>query len=286
MRFVVAFAVCGAVVAVSAAAQNGSPDTPAAPNAPMNGAPGAAPVIPPPGPYDSPSEQTAPRTEEKPTAQAAPPAPEEKPAAQVTPPAPDEKPAAQVTPPAPEEKPVAETPPPAPNEKAVTESSPPESQAVQAPPQNGATAEKQNDAPAEKQDGATAEAKPPEPGEGRFSFNRVNDGFLRLDTRTGQVSFCSKRSVGWTCQLAPEDRGALENEIARLQEENINLKKELLARGSQAQGPVAKPPTANGDSYRHPANPDLDRMRVLVEEAWRRLVDMILTFQKDVLKKS
>ena len=275
MRFVVAFAVCGAVVAVSAAAQNGSPDTPAAPNAPMNGAPGAAPVIPPPGPYDSPpSEQTAPRTEDKP-------------AVQVAPPGVEEKPAAQVTPPAPEEKPVAETPPPAPNEeKAVTESSPPESRAVEAPPQNGATAEKPNDAPAEKQDGATAEAKPPEPGEGRFSFNRVNDGFLRLDTRTGQVSFCSKRSVGWTCQLAPEDRGALENEIARLQEENINLKKELRARGSQAQGPVAKPPTANGDSYRHPANPDLDRMRVLVEEAWRRLVDMILTFQKDVLKKS
>jgi hypothetical protein len=117
----------------------------------------------------------------------------------------------------------------------------------------------------------------------------VNDGFLRLDTRTGQVSFCSKRSVGWTCQLAPEDRTALESEITRLEEENGNLKKELMARGLPVPDDVAKaePPAAkNGNAYRHPADPNLERMKVLVEEAWRRLVDMITTFQKDVLKKS
>ena len=53
----------------------------------------------------------------------------------------------------------------------------------------------------------------------RFAFNRVDDGFLRLDNQTGQIAFCSPHTVGWACQAVPEDRAALEKEIARLQDE-------------------------------------------------------------------
>ena len=65
------------------------------------------------------------------------------------------------------------------------------------------------------QNSTAPESKPGEKTESRFTFSRMNDGYVRLDNRTGQVAFCSKRTVGWTCQLAPEDRGVLENEIAR-----------------------------------------------------------------------
>ena len=44
-------------------------------------------------------------------------------------------------------------------------------------------------------------------------------------TRTGQVAFCSPHTVGWACQAVPEDRAALEKEIARLQDEVASLKK-------------------------------------------------------------
>jgi hypothetical protein len=130
-----------------------------------------------------------------------------------------------------------------------------------------------------------AESKP---DESRYTFSRMHDGYVRLDNRTGQVSFCSKRTVGWTCQLAPEDRGVLENEIARVQEENAILKKELLGRGLPLPGPVKPdPPIARGDRpFSLPADPTIDRMKVFVEKVWRRLVDMISTLQKDVLKKS
>src|SRR5215813_8003401 len=57
------------------------------------------------------------------------------------------------------------------------------------------------------------------------------DGVLRLDTRTGQVSQCSRSDIGWACKVVPDERSALETEIARLQGENTSLKKELLARG-------------------------------------------------------
>ena len=58
----------------------------------------------------------------------------------------------------------------------------------------------------------------------RFAFNRVDGGFLRLDNQTGQISFCGPRAIGWACQAVPEDRAALENEIARLQAEVASLK--------------------------------------------------------------
>jgi hypothetical protein len=35
-----------------------------------------------------------------------------------------------------------------------------------------------------------------------------------------------------------------------------------------------------------PSDQSIERMKVMVEKAWRQLVEMITTLQKDVLKKS
>jgi hypothetical protein len=81
---------------------------------------------------------------------------------------------------------------------------------------------------------ALAQAVTPDSENGRYGFNPVVDGVLRLDTRTGQVSQCSRSDAGWACKVLPDERSALETEIARLQGENATLKKELLARGRKA----------------------------------------------------
>ena len=130
--------------------------------------------------------------------------------------------------------------------------------------------------------------KPPENTEGRYTFSRMNEGYVRLDNRTGQVSTCNKRAVGWTCQLAPEDRGVLENEISRLQEDNAALKKELLAHNLPLTGSMkCEPPVVHNERpFSLQNDPNIDRMKVIVEKAWRSLVDMITMLQKDVLKKS
>jgi len=135
-----------------------------------------------------------------------------------------------------------------------------------------------------------ADDAPPVPdgGEGRYTFSKVPDGYLRLDTQTGEVSVCNQRSVGWACQLVPEDRAVLENEIARLRRENATLKKDILARGLPLPGgAVADAPTArDGDRSESDGEADLDRVITLVSRMWHRIVDAIAQAQRQVLKKS
>lgn len=67
--------------------------------------------------------------------------------------------------------------------------------------------------------------------DGRYTFHRVDDSFVRLDGRTGQVSVCGREPTGWTCRAVPDERAALEEAIGRLQGDNAVLKRELLSRG-------------------------------------------------------
>jgi len=127
----------------------------------------------------------------------------------------------------------------------------------------------------------------------RFSFNRVDDGFLRLDSQTGQVAYCSVRAVGWSCEIVPEDRTALENEITRLRGEVASLKAELESLreppprppAELTPAPPAPPATADEDRDTTKLREDLERARLAFENAWRRLVDMIINLQKDLARR-
>jgi len=138
---------------------------------------------------------------------------------------------------------------------------------------------------------ALAEQETPDSEHGRYSFSKVAEGFLRLDTQTGQVSVCSQRTVGWACQAAPDDRAVLENEIARLRTENAGLKKEMLAHGLALPGTTAPESSGAHDSGSHdndvtirlPDNADIDRMVAYAGQLWHRFVEAIARAQKQVL---
>lgn len=135
---------------------------------------------------------------------------------------------------------------------------------------------------------AFAEGEMPDSEHGRYSFSKVAEGFLRLDTQTGQVSVCTQRAVGWACQAAPDDRAVLENEIARLRTENAGLKKEMLARGLALPGSGATAPESSGthdnDITIHlPDNSEIDRMVTYAGQLWHRFVEAIARAQKQVL---
>ena len=169
---------------------------------------------------------------------------------------------------------------------------------AQTPDANGnlatPTLQPSENAPPAAQPAETAPPVPVKPSQpapmppARFSFSRVENGLLRLDTQTGQVALCSARSVGWACEAVPEERAALEKEIARLQDEVDRPQ-------ARARGPAAAAATAAaGAGARHQrekavcsvADEDVARARAYVEEAWRRLVEMLMNFQKDVMRKS
>jgi len=132
-------------------------------------------------------------------------------------------------------------------------------------------------------------AQTAETEDSRYQFNRVEDGYLRLDLKTGQVSLCSRRAIGWSCLAVPDDRAALDGEIARLQGEIGALKKAMLDRGLPLPGGVTSdtPVARGGDTnLKLPNNADIDRMMTAVEKVWRRLVEMLISLQKDIMKKT
>jgi len=135
---------------------------------------------------------------------------------------------------------------------------------------------------------AWAQGAPPESEDNRYAFSRADNGYLRLDGRTGQVSICTRRPVGWACQAAPDERSALEAEIARLQGENVALKKELLAHNLALPGAVkpdqSAPRPEAPPRLQLPSDADLDKVMGFMEKVWRRLVDMVVTLQKDLFK--
>jgi hypothetical protein len=144
-------------------------------------------------------------------------------------------------------------------------------------------------------------APPPVPDDSRYTFHRRGEGFVRLDSRTGQVSQCGWSASAWSCKVVPDERVALESEIARLQHDNAALKNSLLAGGLElpggvlAEAPAAPGPVPPGSvpdlstkESKGPALPseaDIDRAFTFVKNAWRRLVDMMVDLQRDVQRK-
>jgi len=92
------------------------------------------------------------------------------------------------------------------------------------PPQVQDQPRPQDQAPAPQSPAQTREG--PRPSiQSRYSFNRVENGFLRVDNETGQIAYCRARDAGWACEAVPEDHSASETQIARLHDEVASLKK-------------------------------------------------------------
>jgi hypothetical protein len=163
----------------------------------------------------------------------------------------------------------------------------PQSQPRIAPPvtpQSESQAQPKGDGPAAPAEG------------GRFTFNRIDNGFLRLDTQNGQVAYCRAQTDGWSCEAVPENRyelgtdvARLQSDIARLQDEIAALRREVIA---LKEPPPPRPPadlTPPGKgpdvTIRLPTHEDVARARAFLEKTWHRLVDMITAVQKDLMQK-
>ena len=99
------------------------------------------------------------------------------------------------------------------------------------------------------------------PGDaGRYTMTQTPEGFIRLDTRTGAVALCTTAGGVAACRAGPEERSALEAEIARLSKENADLKMRL----------AAAPKRPGGLDL--PKEEDMDKALTFAEKFLRRMM--------------
>ena len=114
--------------------------------------------------------------------------------------------------------------------------------------------------------------------EGRYALVPLENGFLRLDTESGEVSRCTGEIGRLACRLLPDERMAYEAEIRRLDDRVDILERRMAAlevppapRGGRQAVPRADDPEASDDL---PSEDEIDRVFTLAEEMMRRLFDM------------
>ena len=96
---------------------------------------------------------------------------------------------------------------------------------------------------------------------GRYVLEKVEQGYLRLDSETGVMSLCAARAGVWEC-LAVKDQGLDgTEELARLRQENDALKKRLAE--------LEK----SGATTKLPRDQEVDRMMDIFGKMFDRFLD-------------
>ena len=102
--------------------------------------------------------------------------------------------------------------------------------------------------------------------EGRFIMERAEDGFVRLDTQTGEMSLCKLQDQQIVCRFAADERRAFEEEITLL-EERVDLLEETFATDGRT--------LDNG----LPTEDEIDRTMGIIENMMRRFLGVIEEFE-------
>lgn len=101
---------------------------------------------------------------------------------------------------------------------------------------------------------------------GRYTMTPAEGGFIRLDTETGALALCAKKSEAWACEPMPDAQQSQAREVERLQAENKALKDEIrrmedvMGLGEPKPG---QPPVAGGERPKGglelPSEKDVDK---------------------------
>jgi hypothetical protein len=71
---------------------------------------------------------------------------------------------------------------------------------------------------------------------GRYILQKTENGWFRVDTRSGQASLCSEGAAGFACTMVPDDRDAMLDEIERLNDRLVILERQIELAGEAPAG--------------------------------------------------
>jgi exonuclease VII small subunit len=106
----------------------------------------------------------------------------------------------------------------------------------------------------------------------RYRLERSGEGFVRMDRRTGIISYCEERAGELVCRMTADDREAFEDEIDRLQKRIDALESRLQALENR----LAE--LAEGDL---PSEEELDRTLSFMEQFFRRFMGIVREFERE-----
>lgn len=72
----------------------------------------------------------------------------------------------------------------------------------------------------------------------RYTIERTENGFVRMDTRTGRIAICEERGSQLVCRFAAEERDAYEDQLEGLQARVDALEARLSALEGGAPAPA------------------------------------------------
>lgn len=107
----------------------------------------------------------------------------------------------------------------------------------------------------------------------RFTLERTEDGFVRLDNRTGRMSVCEERGSQLVCRAAAAERAALEGDLDALQARIDDLERRLAT--LERTGPAVTAPGL-------PSDADFERTLGFMERFFRRFMDIVKDLDKDM----
>ena len=105
----------------------------------------------------------------------------------------------------------------------------------------------------------------------RYVLEKVSGGFIRMDTKTGSLSHCAETAGEWTCRSLADDRRALQDEIAALEQENEKLRTRIDALEAR----LAE--TREKSRLELPSDAEIDRLMGMFERMMRRFMDFART---------
>ena len=105
----------------------------------------------------------------------------------------------------------------------------------------------------------------------RYRMERTEDGFVRMDMATGQMSVCRERGVELVCRAAVDEREAYHREIGDL-EERVELLEQRLAELERA---GAQPRSSA------PSDEDFEQTLNQMERFFRRFFGLVREFDQE-----
>ena len=108
----------------------------------------------------------------------------------------------------------------------------------------------------------------------RFTMEKTADGYVRLNSQTGEMSICKETSGQLVCRLAADDRVSLEDEMDRMSERLDGLEKRLALIEDGAKS-----------SFNLPTDQEIDKTVGVMQRFFRGFAGIVKELDSDLSKE-